>query len=77
MSKTNVLIDVATAGASGDMFLSALLDLIGENDALTPVAASPYAGSGKFTHLRSNSSSPDSKQDTRRSYWKTSGSHTR
>ena len=40
MSKTNVLIDVATAGASGDMFLSALLDLIGENDALTPVAAS-------------------------------------
>jgi len=40
MSKSNVLIDVATAGASGDMFLSALLDLIGEDDALTPIAAS-------------------------------------
>jgi hypothetical protein len=40
MSKLNVLIDVATAGASGDMFLSALIDLIGEDDALTPIAAS-------------------------------------
>jgi len=40
MSKSNILIDVATAGASGDMFLSALIDLIGEEDALTPIAAS-------------------------------------
>jgi uncharacterized protein (TIGR00299 family) protein len=40
MSKSNVLIDVATAGASGDMFLSALIDLIGEDDALLPLAAS-------------------------------------
>jgi len=40
MSKLNVLIDVATAGASGDMFLSALIDLIGEDDTLTPIAAS-------------------------------------
>jgi len=31
---------VATAGASGDMFLSALVDLVGENDVLLPVAAS-------------------------------------
>jgi len=31
---------VATAGAAGDMFLSALTDLIGEADALLPVAAS-------------------------------------
>ncbi|MHA2434213.1 MAG: nickel pincer cofactor biosynthesis protein LarC [Candidatus Thorarchaeota archaeon] len=35
-----VLIDVNTAGASGDMFLSALISLIGEDDALLPVAAS-------------------------------------
>lgn len=40
MSKKTVLIDVATAGASGDMFLSALMDLIGEDNALLPVAAS-------------------------------------
>ena len=40
MTKKTVLIDVATAGASGDMFLSALIDLIGENDVLLPVAAS-------------------------------------
>ncbi len=40
MTKKTVLIDVATAGASGDMFLSALTDLIGEDDALLPVAAS-------------------------------------
>ncbi len=35
-----MLIDVASAGASGDMFLSALLNLIGDKDALVPVAAS-------------------------------------
>ena len=40
MTKKTVLINVATAGASGDMFLSALTDLIGENNALLPVAAS-------------------------------------
>ena len=40
MTKKTVLIDVATAGVSGDMFLSALTDLIGEDDALLPVAAS-------------------------------------
>ncbi|MFX1560560.1 MAG: nickel pincer cofactor biosynthesis protein LarC [Promethearchaeota archaeon] len=40
MTKKTVLIDVATAGASGDMFLSALSDLIGEDTALLPVAAS-------------------------------------
>ena len=40
MTKKTVLIDVATAGASGDMFLSALSDLIGEDNALLPVAAS-------------------------------------
>jgi len=40
LTKKTVLIDVATAGASGDMFLSALTDLIGEDDALLPVAAS-------------------------------------
>ena len=40
MAKRRVLIDVATAGASGDMFLSALTDLIGEADVLLPVAAS-------------------------------------
>ncbi len=37
---TRVLIDVKNAGASGDMFLSALVSLIGEDDALLPVAAS-------------------------------------
>lgn len=40
MAKKRVLIDVANAGASGDMFLSALTDLIGEDDVLLPVAAS-------------------------------------
>ncbi len=40
LTKKRVLIDVATAGASGDMFLSALTDLIGEADVLLPVAAS-------------------------------------
>jgi uncharacterized protein (TIGR00299 family) protein len=40
LAKKRVLIDVATAGASGDMFLSALTDLIGESDVLLPVAAS-------------------------------------
>jgi len=40
LAKKQVLIDVANAGASGDMFLSALIDLIGEDDALLPVAAS-------------------------------------
>ncbi|MHA1970747.1 MAG: nickel pincer cofactor biosynthesis protein LarC [Candidatus Thorarchaeota archaeon] len=40
LAKKLVLIDVATAGAAGDMFLSALTDLIGEPDILLPVAAS-------------------------------------
>jgi len=40
LAKKRVIIDVATAGAAGDMFLSALTDLIGEADALLPVAAS-------------------------------------
>ena len=40
LAKKRVLIDVATAGAAGDMFLSALTDLIGEPDVLLPVAAS-------------------------------------
>jgi uncharacterized protein (TIGR00299 family) protein len=35
-----VLIDVNTAGTSGDMFLSALVDFLGEDDALLPVASS-------------------------------------
>jgi uncharacterized protein (TIGR00299 family) protein len=35
-----VLIDVRNAGTSGDMFLSALVDFLGEDDALLPVAAS-------------------------------------
>jgi uncharacterized protein (TIGR00299 family) protein len=39
MSKT-VLIDAATAGASGDMILSALIDFLGDNEAIVPVAAS-------------------------------------
>jgi hypothetical protein len=40
LTKKTVLIDVATAGTSGDMFLAALTDLIGEDNALLPVAAS-------------------------------------
>jgi uncharacterized protein (TIGR00299 family) protein len=40
LTKKKVLIDASTAGASGDMFLSALTDLIGEDNALLPVAAS-------------------------------------
>ncbi|MBD3406614.1 MAG: nickel pincer cofactor biosynthesis protein LarC [Candidatus Lokiarchaeota archaeon] len=40
MSTKHVLIDVSIAGASGDMFLAALLDIIGEDDSLLPVAAS-------------------------------------
>ncbi|TFF92073.1 DUF111 family protein, partial [Candidatus Thorarchaeota archaeon] len=40
MAKRRVLIDVETAGASGDMFLSALTDLVGEDDALLPIVAS-------------------------------------
>ena len=40
LTKKRILIDVAKAGASGDMFLSALIDLIGEDDVLLPVAAS-------------------------------------
>ncbi|MHA1909811.1 MAG: nickel insertion protein, partial [Candidatus Thorarchaeota archaeon] len=39
MSKT-VLIDAGTAGASGDMILSALINLIGDEEAIVPVAAS-------------------------------------
>ncbi|MFW9793250.1 MAG: nickel pincer cofactor biosynthesis protein LarC [Candidatus Thorarchaeota archaeon] len=40
MTKKTILIDVATAGAAGDMFLAALIDLIGEDNAVLPVAAS-------------------------------------
>jgi uncharacterized protein (TIGR00299 family) protein len=40
MAGNKVLLDVATAGASGDMFLSALMDLLGQDDSLLPVAAS-------------------------------------
>jgi hypothetical protein len=40
LTSNKVLLDVATAGASGDMFLSALIDLLGQDDALLPVAAS-------------------------------------
>ncbi|MGY5853313.1 MAG: nickel pincer cofactor biosynthesis protein LarC [Candidatus Thorarchaeota archaeon] len=40
MANKTVLIDAATAGAAGDMFLSALIDLIGEDDVVVPVAAS-------------------------------------
>ncbi|MHA1772111.1 MAG: nickel pincer cofactor biosynthesis protein LarC [Candidatus Thorarchaeota archaeon] len=40
MNGKTVLLDVMTAGASGDMFLSALIDLLDDNDALVPVAAS-------------------------------------
>ena len=39
LSKT-ILIDAGTAGASGDMILSALIDLIGDDEAIVPVAAS-------------------------------------
>jgi uncharacterized protein (TIGR00299 family) protein len=39
LTKT-VLIDVKTAGTSGDMFLAAIVDFLGEDDALLPVAAS-------------------------------------
>jgi len=39
VSKT-ILIDASKAGASGDMILSALIDLIGDNEAIVPVAAS-------------------------------------
>ncbi len=39
MNKT-LLIDASVAGASGDMIISALLDLIGDSDAIVPVAAS-------------------------------------
>jgi uncharacterized protein (TIGR00299 family) protein len=40
LAGNTVLIDVGTAGASGDMFLSAFVSLIGEDDVLLPVAAS-------------------------------------
>ncbi len=40
MTKKTILIDVASAGASGDMFLSALIDLMSDDDALVPLAAS-------------------------------------
>jgi len=40
VTKKTILIDVATAGAAGDMFLAALIDLIGEDNALLPVGAS-------------------------------------
>ncbi|NHI83633.1 MAG: nickel pincer cofactor biosynthesis protein LarC [Candidatus Thorarchaeota archaeon] len=40
MVSTTIVLDVRTAGASGDMFLSALVGLIGERDSLLPVAAS-------------------------------------
>ncbi len=39
MAKRDVLFDCATAGASGDMILSALIDLLGDDEALAPVAA--------------------------------------
>lgn len=40
MTKKTLLIDVATAGAAGDMVLAAFIDLIGEDKVLLPVAAS-------------------------------------
>jgi uncharacterized protein (TIGR00299 family) protein len=40
LTKKTVLIDVSTAGTSGDMFLAALTDLLGDINALLPVAAS-------------------------------------
>ena len=39
MTKT-ILFDVSTAGASGDMFLAALIDLIDDEEVIVPVAAS-------------------------------------
>ncbi len=39
LSKT-ILIDASQAGASGDMILSALIDLIGDDESIIPVAAS-------------------------------------
>jgi uncharacterized protein (TIGR00299 family) protein len=40
LTKKTILIDVSTAGAAGDMFLAALIDLAGEDNVLLPVAAS-------------------------------------
>jgi uncharacterized protein (TIGR00299 family) protein len=40
LTKKTILIDVTTAGAAGDMFLAALIDLVGEDNAILPVAAS-------------------------------------
>ncbi len=40
MADEIVFIDVATSGVSGDMFLSGLLNLLGDKEALVPVAAS-------------------------------------
>ncbi|MFX0107957.1 MAG: nickel insertion protein, partial [Candidatus Hodarchaeota archaeon] len=40
MTENIVLLDVRNAGTSGDMFLSALVDFVGEDDALLPVVAS-------------------------------------
>ncbi len=40
MNDNTVLLDVKTSGASGDMFLAALLDLLDDDEALLPVAAS-------------------------------------
>jgi uncharacterized protein (TIGR00299 family) protein len=40
LASNTIVLDVRTAGASGDMFLSALVSLIGERDSLLPVAAS-------------------------------------
>jgi len=54
LAKKRVLIDVATAGASGDMFLSALTDLIGEADVLLPVAASLLIYTGRHLQITRN-----------------------
>ncbi len=40
MTEKTIIIDVERAGASGDMLLAALLDLLGDDQALVPVAAS-------------------------------------
>ena len=40
MGKKDILFDVSTAGASGDMFLSALISLLDDEDVFVPVAAS-------------------------------------
>lgn len=40
MSEKVVLIDASVAGASGDMILSALIDILQDDDAVVPVAAS-------------------------------------